>query len=291
MLFIPYAALHFRRGGVTAFKSDEELMQNKWLFNCFKRLMIPYFIWTIIYCLINRRVDFLNALFFNPELWYLINLFLCDVILFISVHSGKMKYITSISIYIFFFFLYMLFRDGNLVIKNVDRYFLFYLVGHIIFRSKDKTWVKYMKKYLWVGALLYPVSMRFYTFDQYNLVITKIQNLLGITSYGGMVHMVALFYNHFVVASLGIMFVWFFVELLSKLNTMQKPTEVVARVGRYTMFIYILEGLTSYVIDGNFMNNVFLSGILLVLVRMAFPLAIAYILSFMPKLRVVLFGQ
>lgn len=291
MLLISHAALYFYRGGVTAFKSDDKIMQIIWIFNCFKRLMIPYFIWTAIYCLIDRRTDFHNALFLDPVLWYLINLFISDLILFVSVHTRKMKYITLIGIYILFFVSYGFLRDGNLVIKNIAMYFPFYLAGHIIFRSKDKLWVKYLKKILWIGALLYPVSMIFYTCKQYDLVIAKVQDLLGITSFGGLIHIAALFYNHFVVAPLGIMFVWFIVESLSRLNALQKPTEVAAHVGRYTMFIYVLERLTAYVIVGDFMNNIFLSGIILILVRMAFPLAIAFILSFTPKLRLVLFGQ
>ena len=291
MLLIPYAALYFHRGGVTAFKSDEKLMQIKWIFICFKRLIIPYFIWTIAYCLIGRRIDFLNALFFEPVLWYLINLFVCDLILFISVHTRKMKYITSMEIYILFLVLYGLFRDSNLVIKNIAMFFPFYLAGHILFRSKEKSWVKYLKKYLWVGALLYPVSMIFYTYKQYDMVIAKIQNLLGITSFGGVIHIASLFYNHFVVAALGIMFIWFVVESLSRLRMLQKTTEAATCIGRYTMFIYVLESLTTYIATGNFMNNIFFSGVVLVFLRMALPIAAAYILSFVPKLRLVLFGQ
>lgn len=291
MLLISHAALHFRWGGVTAFKSDEKIMQIKWIYNCFKRLMIPYFIWTAIYCLIGRRTDFLNALFLDPVLWYLINLFICDFILFISVHTKKMKNLTLIGFYILFFALYGVFRDGNLVIKNIALFFPFYLAGHIIFRSKEKPWVKYLKKYMWIGAILYPFSMIFFTYKQYDLVIAKIQSLLGITSYGGLIHMVVLFYNHFIVAPLGIMFVWFIVDSFSRMSLLKTPMEKISYIGQYTMFIYVLEGMTSYVFDGNFTSNMLISGVLLLFIRLAFPLLIAYLLSYIPKVRVVLFGQ
>ena len=281
----------FVGGGVTAYKSDEKIMQIKWIYNCFKRLMIPYFIWTAIYCLIGRRTDFLNALFLDPVLWYLINLFICDLILFISVHTKKMKNLTLICFYILFFALYGVFRDGNLVIKNIALFFPFYLAGHIIFRSKEKPWVKYLKKYMWIGAILYPFSMIFFTYKQYDLVIAKIQSLLGITSYGGLIHMAVLFYNHFIVAPLGIMFAWFIVDLLTQVNFLKKPITTVSYVGRYTMFIYVLEGMSSYIIAGNFANNMLISGIILVIIRMTIPLVVAYILSFVPKLRLILFGQ
>lgn len=266
-------------------------MQIKWIYNCFKRLMIPYFIWTAIYCLIGRRTDFLNALFLDPVLWYLINLFICDFILFISVHTKKMKNLTLIGFYILFFALYGVFRDGNLVIKNIALFFPFYLAGHIIFRSKEKPWVKYLKKYMWIGAILYPFSMIFFTYKQYDLVIAKIQSLLGITSYGGLIHMVVLFYNHFIVAPLGIMFVWFIVDSFSRMSLLKTPMEKISYIGQYTMFIYVLEGMTSYVFDGNFTSNMLISGVLLLFIRLAFPLLIAYLLSYIPKVRVVLFGQ
>ena len=241
--------------------------------------------------MLGQRFDFINALFFDPILWYLINLFICDLFLFISVHTCKIKYVVLVGTYVIFFALYGVFGDSNLVIKNFAMFFPFYLAGHIIFRSKEKTWVKYLKKYLWVGAILYPVSMIFFTYKQYDLVIAKIQSLLGITLYGGLIHMAALFYNHFIVAPLGIMFVWFIVDLLTQVDFLKKPITAVSYIGRYTMFIYVLEGMSSYIIAGNFANNILISGIILVIVRMTMPLAVAYILSFVPKLRLVLFGQ
>ena len=281
----------FLAGGVTAFKTNDVIMHVQWIFRCFKRLMIPYFIWTVIYCLIDQRFDFLNVLLSDPILWYLINLFVCDLILFFSVHTGKIKYVTLVGSYIIFFVLYGLLKDSNLVIKNVAMFFPFYLSGHVIFRSKEKTWVKYLKKYLWIGALLYPVSMMFYTYKQYDLVIAKVQGLLGINSYGGLIHITALFYNHFVVATLGIMFIWFIIENITKINILKPVISKIAFIGQYTMFIYVLEPAVSYVVDGNFMNNTLLSGTLLVIIKMFCPLLIAYILSYIPKIRTFLFGQ
>ncbi len=281
----------FIGGVLTAFKSNEKLLQVKWIFNCFKRLIIPYIIWTIIYCLLNQRHDFINALFLDPILWYLINLFICHLILFISEHTRKFKVVTAVVIYILFFILYGVFRDNNLVIKNVAMFFPFYIFGHILFRIKEKTWVKQLKKYLWIGALLYPISMIFYTYKQYDMVIAKIQGILGITSFGGLIHIAALFYNHFVVATLGIMFIWFLTEFLLNFKVLKNSLAAAAHLGKYTMFIYVLESLTSYIVSGDFMNNIFLSGIVLILVRMIFPLLIAYVFSFVPKLRLILFGQ
>lgn len=147
------------------------------------------------------------------------------------------------------------------------------------------------KKYMWIGAILYPFSMIFFTYKQYDLVIVKIQNLLGIASHGGLIHMVVLFYNHFIVAPLGIMFVWFIVDSLSRMSLLKTPMEKISYIGQYTMFIYVLERLTSYVVDGNFANNMLICGIILVIIRMTIPLIVAYILSFVPKLRLILFGQ
>ena len=277
--------------GVTAFKTDNDIMQVKWIFNCFKRLMIPYFIWTIIYCLIAQRFDFFNALFIEPVLWYLINLFICDLILFISFHTKKMKYLTLIGFYILFFVLYSVFRDDNSVIKNIVLFFPFYLAGHMIFRSKDMKWVSYLKKYLWIGALLYPVSMIFFTYKQYDFVIAKVQSMLGLNSCEDLIHIAALFYNRYVVAPLGIMFIWFIFDVLLQINFLKKPMEKISYMGQYTMFIYVLESAVSYFASGNFMNNILLSGVVLVVIRMICPLLVAHALLYFPKVRVILFGQ
>ncbi len=281
----------FIGGGLTALKTDEKLSQFEWIIKCFKRLIVPYVIWNIVYCLLDGRIDFINALFIEPVLWYLINLFICDLVLFISVHTKKMKYLTLAGACILFLALYGLFREGNLVIKNMAMFFPFYLAGHMIFRSKDKAWVLFLKKYLWLGALLYPVLMVFFTYKQYDLVISKVQSALGISSFGGLIHIAALFYNHVVVAAFGIMFAWFIADVLSRADFLKRPIGKTAYIGRYTMFIYILEGITSYVIDGNFTNNMLISGLGLLFIRLAFPLLTAYILSYIPKVRVVLFGQ
>lgn len=133
--------------------------------------------------------------------------------------------------------------------------------------------------------------MIFYTYKQYDLVMAKIQDLFGIASYGGLIHIAALFYNHFVVATLEIMFIWFIVESLLRLSSLNKPHTIAARLGQYTMFIYVLESVSSYIISGDFMNSILLSGIALVVLRMTLPLVIAYIFSFVPKIRLLLFGQ
>ena len=72
---------------------------------------------------------------------------------------------------------------------------------------------------------------------------------------------------------------------------MKKPVKIAAYIGQYTMFIYILEGMTSFFINGNFMNNMLISGLGLLFIRLAFPLLAAYLLSYIPKVRDILFGQ
>lgn len=81
-----------------------------WLKARFFRLMIPYLFWSVFYAILNSNTWYnkiFEYLFVNSLVWFLINLFLCDLVLYLGTRMNKkIKFI--VLVYIAFFVLYLI---------------------------------------------------------------------------------------------------------------------------------------------------------------------------------------
>lgn len=275
----------FISGWLTGCKSDDKIRKRSWILNRFYRLMIPYMIWTAVKGVISGRYDLIRLLFVEPVLWFLINLFLSDLIIFISCHAGKYKTAVTGGIYMLFFVCYLIMRRGNLVINDLALYFPFYFAGMVVSRYKSSIILQAAKKYLWLSLILYPLSMLMYSYEEYDIWIGRIQALLGIDRFGSVIHAGLICYNHYVVAPLGICFIWFLTRNL--ILRAKHISNVLSYIGLMTMYIYICEGFfTVYPFDSAILNGLCMFGI-----RIAVPILAALVFKRLPHMNKLLFGQ
>ncbi len=219
----------FVSGVITSYSSKSNNFNSRWICKRVKRLLVPYIIWTFIYCILKNNYHIFDKLFVNPYLWFLINLFLYDLVTYFSSKFSR-KYLVMALCYLIMFIIYILFPD-NLIIKNFVMFYPFYFVG-------QNYYIK-TKKYMPLSLLLYPLSMIFFTYKQYDYLISKIQIFTNYKISSKFIHGILLFYNHFIVASLGICFICYSVKKFFNQNFLNKFKQLMAYIGRYTIYIYI----------------------------------------------------
>lgn len=280
----------FVGGGVNAYKSVEEITQKQWIITRFKRLMIPYIIWSIVVRTLLGEYDVIRYLFVYPTYWYLINLFLCDVILFMSVQARKYTFAAMGVLYFAVAAARVILDDSNLVIRNLFDQFPFYAAGYICFRYKDSIILTKIKKYGWIALILYPASMILYSHGEYALWSERVLGIFHLASFGKTIH-AGLLYNQYVVASLGICFVWYAVEKLVRSDRLKPAVRNFARIGKYTMYIYILEWILTFILPDSLFSPSLLNEFAVFIIIILVPLMIAEVLSKAPKINRVLFGQ
>lgn len=280
----------FVGGGVNAYKSVEKISQRQWIVTRFKRLMIPYIIWSIIVETLAGEYDILRYLFVYPAYWYLINLFLCDVILFLSVQAKKYTFAVMGVLYFVVVAARVFFDDSNLVIRNLFDRFPFYAAGYICFRYKDSIILTKIKKYGWIALILYPASMILYSYGEYALWSERVLGIFHMGSFGKAIH-AGLLYNQYIVASLGICFVWYVVEKLVSADRSRPAVNIFAYVGKYTMYIYILDWVLKFILPHSLFRPSLPNEFAVFAIIMLVSLTVAEVMSHAPKISKVLFGQ
>lgn len=281
----------FIGGGVSSYKSVEKISQNQWIIARFKRLMIPYIIWSIFLETLLGEYAVISYLFFRPAYWYLINLFLCDVILFISVKIKKHAFVAMGVLYLLFAGAFGFLGDNNLVVKNVVYFFPFYAVGYICFSYKDRAIFAKIKKYSKISLILYPLSMYLYSYG-YDLWTVRIQNIPYIGASGKIMQAgLYMLYNHLIVPALGICFVWIIVEKIVRKNCFAPAVNALAYIGRYTIYIYFFDGFVHNFLPTSWFKPSLASELAVFAIATLIPLIIAKIMSYAPKISRILFGQ
>lgn len=280
----------FIGGGVKAYKSVEKISQGQWIINQFKRLMIPYIIWAVAVNTLLGNYAVICYLFIKPAYWYLINLFLCDTILFISVQAKKFTFAAMGVVYFVVVAARLIFDDSNLVIRNLFDYFPFYAIGYICFRYRGSTILTKLKQSGWIALVLYPASMVLYSYGEHDLWNTRVMGTLHLESFGKTIH-AALLYNQYMVALLGICFVWYLVEKLVSTGRLKHSVSMLAYIGKYTMYIYILEWILKFILPNSLFGPSLLNEFIIFSTTMLVPLMLAAVMSNTPKISRVLFGQ
>lgn len=258
-----------------------------WLKKKTLRLLVPYIIWTCFKWIItNPETGIIDSIFVKPLYWYLINAYFCTLVVFIAGRFKKFYFATGF-VYALITVTYMLTGDNNLVIKNMVMFFPFYLLGFYIVINKEQLKKRNMFKYLLNGSVfLYPLSMIFYSYKQYDVYVSYIKNFLHIQTGSKIIKAVLLFYNHYIVALLGICFVWVLVSCIVKYELFKIFQKVMSFLGLYTMQIYLLHDL--------FFVNYFSSRSLNSIISFVFSIGIVLVISVLvakcKKINKILFG-
>ena len=137
----------------------------KWLYGRAIRLLVPWIIWTIIFCTIRHEgwYGYIYYMFVEPAVWFLPCLFLCNAYLAIMNCFKKCK---AFAVILLYFIISVIGIGLNLRIFIDFMIFLpFYMLG-LVYRVK----ISCMLKTMWKNTImicctvLYPLSMVVYTF-------------------------------------------------------------------------------------------------------------------------------
>lgn len=239
----------------------------EWIRKNFERIMIPYIVWTILHCLVFKE-NIIRTLFVSPAYWFLINLFVYHGITFIS-DSLKRKYVEPM-VYCAVALFYLVFKDANLVIKNVVMFFPFYIFGRIVAKKKLEERIYKIGKH---AILIYPVLMIFYTYKEYDKYGNALAGVLHINA--KVIKLIMLGYNHYVVAIWGILFVLSFANII---NTNWKGIRPIIYFGKTTLPIYLLH---DFFFRNWFKEN--LNGVGMILLAVIAPCVIYETISYCNK--------
>ncbi len=213
-----------------------------WIKKRFSRLMVPYFVWTLIYNFIGHNFTISSYILYciKPSFWYLIILFLCDCFLLLNSYLKKFGLKNDIMYYAFIsvVMLIMYYLTINIVeyseiIKMLAIYIPYYFLGVYLGENyyKLKKYEKNNKKYIFI--VLYIMSMFLYTYKDN----TKFIEFFAFTNLPTSILKIACtFYNHYVVAILGIISFAIIMDIIKNIRIL----EFVKKIGKYTLPIYLI---------------------------------------------------
>lgn len=145
-----------------------QVKNNRWqrieslLINKFRRLMIPFFVFTLLYTVPIKYVSnyfdgisFWKAvsgqlfLFGNSHLWYLYALFIVFIASFYVLKKN-----TSLDIYLLLYILHILSYSVHLTLVSAPLQYLFWFSMGFFFESKREQYNHYLKNNKWLSFLL-----------------------------------------------------------------------------------------------------------------------------------------
>ncbi len=280
---------------ISGFLIGHKEHNNKWLWKRFKRIIIPYLIWTTFsffwdYKNISVKKYF-TTIFLQPAYWYLIDLFLCDCFLFLINLISK----NTVSEIIFSLLIVVLlngltvFHIGDEVhsIKMLAIYFPYYFAGY--FAKKHE--IKMPNLLMYIALVLYPLSMILYDYGNSEHLINcinpllnsfNIQDSLRNTIFKISDKIIFPLYNHYLVATLGCMFWWFIFGKIAK----TKIVTFFSFLGKYTLQMYLIAGYFFY----EFFSNRLLNECFLCVFSIILVLLISKLIEKNKTLNKILFG-
>lgn len=291
--------LFFFVSGYLTGNRDE--LDKEWLKRRVTRLFVPYAVWTLIKFLTSTVLEksvtsFLYVLIVSPVRWFLLILFIIEVLLYIVLKLTK-KTIHQILLFIM---MYVAFYAFGICLGHVGHnfklaaiYMPFYVGGYFI-RNKH---IVLSKTKCLVFCGLYPLSLFFYSIENHERILAMVDDVLKRIGFNSDLYTVTFkviekliipFYNHIVVASLGCVFWWTVIRFLhKKLGDDNKVLQVISFVGRFSLQIYMLSDYFFMFSLGNDLLNVLLATFL----GVVGPCIIAYFVKKrLPNLSKVLFG-
>lgn len=241
-------------------------------------------VWTVIYSLITRTYSqLIDQLFVNPVFWFLIVLWIFD--LFTVVRSvSKIKF-ADIILYLVCVLLCTRLWNSCMTIKFVVMFYPFYYLGVHFNRIVSFKVVSALNARKWISIILYPISMVFFSYENYPLYTGKVLSVIPSANpklVNGFLHI----YNHFVVAMLGITFSWVVAKFICQHSVKLKG--FISYIAKYTMEIYILHQAFIVAIPG---FNIILSSIISLILGVMIPVLITNIIKKSRTLSAVLLGS
>ena len=280
---------------ISGFLIGNKEHNSKWLWHRFKRIIIPYLIWTtfsFFWDYKNLSVKkYFSTVFLHPAYWYLLVLFLCDCFLFLIKLISK-NTVTEIIFSVLFILLFNIFTilhigDEVESIKMLAIYFPYYFAGY--FAKKHELKMPHLLFYF--ALVLYPLSMILYDYGNSAHLINCINSLLNnLNLQDGLRNniikisdkLIFPLYNHYLVAALGCMFWWFIFGKIAKI----KIVTFFSFLGKYTLQMYLLAGYFFH----NYFANRLLNECFLCIISIILVLIISKIIEKNKVLNRILFG-
>ena len=262
----------------------------KWLRKRALRLLLPWVIWTTVFCIVrfDGWYGFIDYFFIEPAIWFLPCLFLCNTYLVLLNYTKTKKVIIAITVYFAVSIIGVIL--GIRMIKDFTIFLPFYMLGYI-YKIKISDFLKSRQKILilLICTVIYPVSMLFYTFGTSEAAERAEKTVEKIGFGNDLIFKAAYWFNsRFIIACLGM------VACVAIFKILYRYARVVlnpfAFIGQHTMAIYILSEYFYFNLL-NEINNNFVTFLLGTLICITAPLAISVILKkYAPKYHRILFG-
>ncbi|MCC8051728.1 MAG: acyltransferase family protein [Clostridiales bacterium] len=284
-------------------KKDVNYIKGKWIKKRFLSLGIPYLIWLLINILVyNQKISLLiyfKQICGGGKIWFLRCLLIADLSVYLSVNisariikniSDKLTYSFVIigGVFISLSFSVIHFID-NTKFSNEASFLPFYFLGFALaVRIKIiETIKKYKEIILDLCCILYPISMVIYQYASENRLI-MINRLVGNAPRTLYTIIFLLYTVHckFIVPILGTGCLY---RVLS-LKKIQDLTiyNLIAKLGQYTLQIYLLSGFLYFTLLENRIIDSFLSMVTCVMGSILISIIIKTKLPYLNKL---LFGR
>ena len=216
-----------------------------------KRLLLPYFVWTIIRAISlghHTAVQILRDLFVAPIYWFLIVQFIYECIVYLC-GARKNRKVLIVLFYLAIGLIYALTKAE--LLRQTVQYFPYYFLGYIagIEERGIKQYKSILRRAILIAAILYPPSMYFYAFKDKTVVLTRLRNILvnmdvsNITverisscAYHGGFQI----YNYLVVAMLGSAFYFCIAWIINSHGKFL--CRIFSELGKETLQYYVISG-------------------------------------------------
>ena len=220
-----------------------------------KRLLIPYIIWGIITCFI-QKIDFEYLLFGVSHLWYLMFLFEA----FITFHiinriPHKSKFILLISLYLASLVINKLYPTPFLGLGYFVRYMPYFVIGYYLYYIVDKVNIK--GKYL---------------------------SMIAFASFFILILEYIIYNNKFILAGVGLVAVISIIMLCKQNENLLASHKNFLKLEPYLMGVYLIHHILIQEMNGSiigqlYMNHYIIYPLLLFIISFGISLAITYILK------------
>lgn len=242
----------FISGFLTVYtKGNRDIIKFTMLTKRTRRILVPHVCWCSIYIVVTYGLinlsSFFDLIFFNPILWFLLNLFLYDLTYVVA--SNKLSWKRNL-VYLTAFMVmggaYYLTKDE--VFKNYVLFFPFFYLGLIIGELKNFNKFTKLIPFLF---FIYPLSMVFYTYGDEEVSSYAV----ALNSYfplGYHVSFALVWLNsHMIIPFLGICFYFFLSNILIRVPQIHSLNKILSFIGMYTLQIYVMHYMLFFYKSSN----------------------------------------
>ncbi len=262
-----------------------------------KRLLIPYIIWAFInsiYYIVLEDCSlyilpkmFFLKLFILPSPWFLLNLLLCDVSLFLSKRTTIKSYFIFIGYYCVWCVFFLITKLE--IAKNMLLFYPYYIIGFYLpsyFKEKEMCVIKKGRSIL---ITIYILSMFFYTHSSgsaYEKTMLIIKYVPVLSNSVDLIQSGLIFYSRYIVGILGIGFAYAVISYFNEYKYTKIINTQLHRIGTKTIYIYLISSLCEVSLFESRLINTIIS----LIAGVCIPLVISIIMKRFPKINKVMFG-